>query len=113
VYSSSTLHRQSGSRNANTFPQFWIPISAVTLGVLTKGKTIDGENSAFAATVKGKGKTTDRVVIFERVRSRGWLGLSLSLWVSLIEKKKKGGSVVLAMSSADERHLDSWFEEDA
>ena len=48
------------------FPQFWIPVSDVTPGALTKGKAIDSKGSAFAATAKGKGKTTDRVVIFEK-----------------------------------------------
>lgn len=48
------------------FPQFWIPFSAVSSSVLTKGKAIDSEGSAFAATVKGKGKSTDRVLIFEK-----------------------------------------------
>lgn len=31
-----------------------------------KGKAIDSEGSAFATTAKGKGKETDRVVIFEK-----------------------------------------------
>jgi hypothetical protein len=48
------------------FPQFWIPISAVTPGVLIKGKALDAENSAFAATVNGKGRETGRVLVFEK-----------------------------------------------
>ena len=48
------------------FPQFWIPIDAVNPGVLTKGQAFDSQGSAFSATAKGKGKSTERVIIFEK-----------------------------------------------
>lgn len=38
----------------------------MTPGVLTKGKALDAENSAFAATVNGKGRETGRVLVFEK-----------------------------------------------
>ena len=48
------------------YPQFWVPIAAFAPGVLTKGKAIDHNSSAFLATVKGKEKSTDRVLVFEK-----------------------------------------------
>jgi hypothetical protein len=48
------------------FPQFWIPISAVAAGVLTKEAAVDADKSAFSATVKGKSKSTDRILVFEK-----------------------------------------------
>lgn len=48
------------------FPQFWVPVESVTPGVLTKGDAIDSDASAFTAVAKGKGKTTSRVLIFEK-----------------------------------------------
>lgn len=40
-------------------------------GVLTKGKAFDAGGSAFAATAKGKGKTTDHVLMFEKGELEG------------------------------------------
>ena len=34
--------------------------------MLTKGERYDAEGSAFKASVKGKERTTDRVVVFEK-----------------------------------------------
>jgi hypothetical protein len=48
------------------FPQFWVPLSSVAPGVLTKGEAFDSESSAFKATVKGKEKISERVLIFEK-----------------------------------------------
>jgi hypothetical protein len=48
------------------FPQFWVPISAVNPSLLTKGKAVDSSNSAFLASVKGKSRSIDRVLIFEK-----------------------------------------------
>jgi len=70
------------------FPQFWIPVSAVTPGVLTKGASIDADKSAFSATVKGKSKDTDRVLIFEKGPLAGFVRFEF-------------------------KALDAWFEEDA
>ena len=47
------------------YPQFYIPKSAVKDAVLTKDESVD-EDSAFLATLKGKHKSTDRVIIFEK-----------------------------------------------
>ncbi|TVY91624.1 hypothetical protein LAWI1_G002588 [Lachnellula willkommii] len=48
------------------FPQFWVPIGAVSPGVLTKGDAFDTDASAFRAVAKGKDKTTERVLVFEK-----------------------------------------------
>ena len=47
------------------YPQFYIPKSAVQDDVLTKDEFVD-EDSAFLATLIGKHKSTDRVIIFEK-----------------------------------------------
>ena len=48
------------------YPQFYIPSSAVKHDVLTKNEPVDKEGSAFLATLKGKNKSTDRVISFEK-----------------------------------------------
>lgn len=48
------------------YPQFYIPNSAVKDDVLTKDESVDREGSAFLATLKGKHKSTDRVIVFEK-----------------------------------------------
>ena len=48
------------------YPQFWVPISSFAPSVLTKGKAIDSNGSAFLGVVKGNTKSTDRVLIFEK-----------------------------------------------
>ena len=48
------------------YPQFYIPNSAIKDAVLTKDESVDEEESAFLATLKGKHKSTDRVIIFEK-----------------------------------------------
>lgn len=48
------------------FPQFYIPSSAVKSGMLDKNDSVDGEESAFLATLKGANKSTDRVISFEK-----------------------------------------------
>lgn len=48
------------------FPQFYIPSSAVKHGMLTQDDAVDKEESAFLATLKGKNKSTDRVISFEK-----------------------------------------------
>jgi len=53
------------------FPQFWIPIAAVSPGILTKSSEINEENSAYIATVKGKEKSTDRILVFENGPLKG------------------------------------------
>jgi hypothetical protein len=53
------------------FPQFWIPLWAITPGILTKGAAIDAERSAFSAVLKGKGKSSDRVLLFEEGPLKG------------------------------------------
>ena len=35
-------------------------------GLLTKDVTIDDDNSAYLATLKGQGRSTDRVLTFEK-----------------------------------------------
>jgi len=70
------------------FPQFWIPITAVTPGVLTKGKALDAETSAYFATAKGVNKETDRVITFEKGPLAGLVRFEF-------------------------KAMDAWFEEDA
>ena len=48
------------------YPQFYIPNSAVQNAVLTKDESVDEEESAFLATLKGKHKSTDRIIVFEK-----------------------------------------------
>ena len=48
------------------YPQFYVPNSAVKHGVLAKNESVDKEESAFLATLKGKNKSTDRVISFEK-----------------------------------------------
>ncbi len=48
------------------FPQFYIPSSTIKDGMLIKNDGVDMEKSAFLATLKGKSKSTDRILIFEK-----------------------------------------------
>ena len=48
------------------YPQFYVPNSAVKHGVLAKNESVDKEESAFLVTLKGKNKSTDRVISFEK-----------------------------------------------
>ena len=48
------------------FPQFYVPTSAVKSGLLTKNDAVDKENSAFLVTLKGKERSTDRAISFEK-----------------------------------------------
>ncbi len=48
------------------YPQFYIPNSAVKDAVLTKDESVDEEESAFLATLKGKHRSTDRIIVFEK-----------------------------------------------
>ena len=48
------------------FPYYYVPISIVKDGVLVKNDAIDKDNSAFLATLSGKSKSTDRVLVFEK-----------------------------------------------
>ena len=48
------------------YPQFYIPISAIKSGLLTKDVAVDHDNSAFLANLKGEGRSTDRVLTFEK-----------------------------------------------
>lgn len=48
------------------YPQFYVPSSAIKSGLLTKNDTVDKNESAFLATLKGKSRSTDRVLAFEK-----------------------------------------------
>lgn len=48
------------------YPQFYIPSSSVKAGVLTKDGSVDKEESAFLATLKGENKSTDRIIIYDK-----------------------------------------------
>ena len=48
------------------FPYYYVPISIVKPGVLAKNDAVDKDNAAFLATLKGKTKSTDRVLVFEK-----------------------------------------------
>ena len=48
------------------YPQYYVPSSAIKSGALTKNDPVDKEDSAFLATLKGKDKSTDRVISFEK-----------------------------------------------
>ena len=48
------------------FPYFYVPTTIVKDGVLTKNDAVDKEHSAFLATLSGRNKSTDRVLIFEK-----------------------------------------------
>ncbi|KAL2053729.1 hypothetical protein ABVK25_006033 [Lepraria finkii] len=69
------------------YPQFYIPSSAVKHDVLTKNEPVDKEGSAFLATLKGKNKSTDRVISFEKGPLAGLVRFEFTA-------------------------LDDWFEED-
>lgn len=72
------------------YPQWYIPRSAVKAGILSKNDAVDGERSAFLATLKGGKKSTDRVIIFEKGPLAGLvrfefaaLGNSPSSWLEV------------------------------
>lgn len=48
------------------YPQYWVPATSFAPGVLTKGKAVGSDGSAFLGTAKGNAKSTDRVLIFEK-----------------------------------------------
>lgn len=48
------------------FPHFYIPASAVKAGMLSKTDSVDEDNSAFLATLRGTNKSTDRVISFQK-----------------------------------------------
>ena len=48
------------------YPQYYIPTESVKYGSLTKNDAVDKEGSAFLATLKGKSKSTDRILMFEK-----------------------------------------------
>ena len=48
------------------YPQFYVPSTAIKQGLLTKNEPVDKEESAFLATLKGKDRSTDRVISFEK-----------------------------------------------
>lgn len=48
------------------FPQFYIPSSAIKDGMLRKDQAVDKEESAFLAILKGRSKSTDRILTFEK-----------------------------------------------
>lgn len=48
------------------YPHFYIPTEAIKRGLLTKNESVDKEESAFLATLKGTNRTTDRVISFEK-----------------------------------------------
>jgi len=54
------------------FPQFWVPVSAFAPGVLTKGEPYDPDGVAFKGSVKGKDKTSDRVIVSENGPLKGY-----------------------------------------
>ena len=69
------------------YPQFYIPSNSVKRGLLTKGESVDKEESAFLATLKGKDRSTDRVISFEKGPLAGLVRIEFDA-------------------------LDQWFEED-
>lgn len=48
------------------FPQYYVPKSEVQDGILSKKEAVDQEESAFILDLKGKSKSTDRVLMFEK-----------------------------------------------
>jgi len=54
------------------FPQFWVPVSAFAPGILTKGEPYDPDGVAFKGSVKGKTKTSDRVIVSENGPLKGY-----------------------------------------
>lgn len=48
------------------YPQFYVPNSAIRSGLLTKDDAVDDDQSAFLATLNGKRRSTNRVLIFEK-----------------------------------------------
>ncbi len=48
------------------YPQYYVPVEAVKSVSVTKNEAVDKEGSAFLATLKGRSKSTDRVLVFEK-----------------------------------------------
>jgi hypothetical protein len=48
------------------YPQFYVPISSIKHDQFSKNEAVDEEGSAFLATLKGKSKSTDRIISFEK-----------------------------------------------
>ncbi|KAL9132066.1 MAG: hypothetical protein Q9175_006618, partial [Cornicularia normoerica] len=69
------------------YPQFYVPRTAIKSGLLTKDDAVDNDKSAFLATLKGKSRSTNRVLTFEKGPLSGLVRLEFSA-------------------------LDQWFEED-
>ncbi|CAF9937875.1 hypothetical protein IMSHALPRED_000577 [Imshaugia aleurites] len=70
------------------YPQFYVPSSAIKSGLLTKDDAVDKNESAFLATLKGKSRSTNRVLTFEKGPLSGLVRFEFST-------------------------LDQWFEEDS
>jgi len=68
------------------YPQFYVPLTSVLEGVLKKGDSVEND-SAFLATLKGKEKSSDRVIVFEKGPLEGLVRFEFSA-------------------------MDAWFEED-
>ncbi|KAH7399805.1 hypothetical protein BKA64DRAFT_670436 [Cadophora sp. MPI-SDFR-AT-0126] len=69
------------------FPQFWIPISEFQPGVLVKGSSFDDQGFAYLGTVKGRVRSSDRVLVFEKGPLEGLVRVEFGA-------------------------MDAWFEED-
>ena len=69
------------------YPQFYVPSNAIKQGLLTKNEPVDKEESAFLATLKGKDRSTARVISFEKGPLAGLIRFEFDA-------------------------LDQWFEED-
>ena len=67
------------------YPQYYIPVDAVKGGSLTKNDAVDKEGSAFLATLKGKTKSTDRVLMFEKGPLAGLVRFEFSAMGMYIE----------------------------
>lgn len=46
------------------FPQFYVPSSTIKDGMLRQNELVDKEESAFLATLKGRSKSSDRILTF-------------------------------------------------
>ena len=55
------------------FPHFWVPVDSFTPGVLTIGEPYDPDGVAFRATVKGKSKISDRVIVSDNGPLKGYV----------------------------------------
>ncbi|KAF8857717.1 DUF427-domain-containing protein [Acephala macrosclerotiorum] len=69
------------------FPHFWVPITSVVPGILSKGAAFDKDETAFQGFVTVEGRSTDRVMLFEKGPLEGLVRF-------------------------DFKAMDAWFEED-